>query len=97
MKQSNTSLERFKQSLDTQGFISPMLSALPPREVLRRPPGEQEIFGMVLDGDLELKTQNTQSVYAKHEVFFIDGTENFEIHSGNSGVEYLFAFKNNRT
>jgi hypothetical protein len=52
---------------------------------------------MVLDGDLELKTQNTQSVYAKHEVFFIDGTENFEIHSGSSGVEYLFAFKKNRT
>lgn len=74
-----------------------MLSALPPREVLRRPPGEQEIFGMVLDGELELKMPHTQSVFAKHEVFFIDGTENFEIHSGSSGVEYLFAFKKNRT
>lgn len=74
-----------------------MLSALSPRKVLRRPSGEKEIFGLVLDGDLELKTPHTQSVYTKHEVFFIDGTENFEIHSGSSGVEYLFAFKKNRT
>lgn len=93
MEQHRNSLESFKHALDTQGFISPMLGSLEPNEKLRRPSSMQEIFGYVLEGDLTLVTHEEDLVYSKHEIFFIDGNVNFEIHSGVKGVEYLFAFK----
>ena len=94
MGNTTNSLESFKNSLDKQGFISPMLGTLTPLEKLRRPASHQEIFGYVLEGDLELVTDKENFAYTKHEIFFIDGNTNFEIHSGAKGVEYLFAFKN---
>jgi hypothetical protein len=94
MEKNTHSLETFKASLDQQGYVSPMLSTLTPLEKLRRSASQKEIFGYVLEGELELVTQEQHFAYAKHEIFFIDGSENFEIHSGAQGVEYLFAFKN---
>ena len=91
--EKNHSLASFKKALDKQGFISPMFGVLPPREILRRTASQQEIFGYVLEGDLELITDEEKLAYTKHEIFFIDGHANFEIHSGAKGVEYLFAFK----
>jgi hypothetical protein len=94
MENRPNSLELFKNSLEKQGFISPMLGTLTPHEKLRRPASHQEIFGYVLDGELALETEHEKAVYNKHEIFFIDGHANFEIRSGAKGAEYLFAFKN---
>lgn len=93
MQNIRNSLNAFKQSLDHQGFVSPMLSKLAPNEKLRRSSSHQEIFGYVLDGELKVLADEEHQIYTKHEIFFIDNIDNFEIHSGDHGVEYLFAFK----
>lgn len=88
------SLDIFKKSLDREGFVSPMLGTLGPHEIVRRSPSPQEIFGFVLEGEVEIILMDEQKIYGKHEIFFIDGTVVFEIHAGSKGLEYLFALKN---
>jgi hypothetical protein len=93
MEKKLNALESFKLSLDQQGFISPMLSRLRPSEKLIRPESSQEIFGYVLEGDMELVVADEFTTYGKHEIFFIESNKKFEIHAGVHGAEYLFAFK----
>jgi len=91
----SSSLETFKQCLDQQGFISPMLGALKPRKTIRSFSLDQDIFGIVLQGNLEVIMDNDVQIYAKHDMFSIRGSHLFEIHSGDAGAEYLFTFKTN--
>lgn len=93
MEKKLNALESFKLSLDQQGFISPMLSRLGPLEILIRPESPQEIFGYVLEGDMELVVAEDFTTYGKHEIFFVESNTKFEIHAGTQGAEYLFAFK----
>ena len=95
MKPTQNPLEKYKHSLDQQGFISPMLTTLAPHEKLKRHSSNQEICGVVLDGELKLVTDLQNTTYTKHEIFFIDGSDNFEIQCGSNGAQYLFSFKNN--
>jgi quercetin dioxygenase-like cupin family protein len=90
------SLQVFKRSLDQQGFVSPMLTTLAPHEKLKRPSSNQEIFGYLLDGELKLVTEQSHKTYSKHEIFFIDGQDGFEIQCGSDGAQYLFAFKHSQ-
>jgi ethanolamine utilization protein EutQ (cupin superfamily) len=77
-------LDKFKHSLEQQGFNSPMLTTLAP----------QEICGVVLDGELELLTNAQNTIFTKHDIFYINGGGSFEIHCGSNGAQYLFSFKN---
>jgi len=63
MDKTQNPLDKFKHSLDQQGFISPMLTTLAPHEKLKRHSSHQEICGVVLDGELKLVTeaQNTKN------------------------------------
>ncbi|MEK0431920.1 MAG: hypothetical protein RL700_127 [Pseudomonadota bacterium] len=94
MDKTQNPLDKFKHSLDQQGFISPMLTTLAPHEKLKRHSGHQEICGVVLDGELKLVTEAQNTTYTKHDIFFIDGSGSFEIHCGSNGAQYLFSFKN---
>lgn len=87
-------LVNFKKSLDREGFVSPMLCTLGPNEIVRRSSSQQEIFGYVLEGEVQVNSKEEQRIYGKHEIFFIDGADVFEIRAGSQGLEYLFAFKN---
>lgn len=94
MEMTQNPLEKFKHSLDQQGFISPMLTTLAPHEKLKRHSINQEICGVVLDGELKLVTDEHNTTYTKHDIFFIDGSGSFEIQCGSNGAQYLFSFKN---
>ena len=93
METTPNSMDVFKNSLCQQGFVSPMLTTLAPNETIKRPSGNQEIFGYILDGELKLVTGHELKTYSKHEIFFIDGHQGFEIQCGSNGAQYLFAFK----
>jgi hypothetical protein len=93
METTPNSMDVFKNSLYQQGFVSPMLTTLAPNETIKRPSGNQEIFGYILDGELMLVTGHELKTYSKHEIFFIDGHQGFEIQCGSNGAQYLFAFK----
>ena len=95
MELTQNPLDKFKHSLDQQGFISPMLTTLAPHEKFKRHSNNQEICGVVLDGELKLVTDEQNTTYTKHEIFFIDGSGNFEIQCCSNGAQYLFSFKNN--
>jgi quercetin dioxygenase-like cupin family protein len=79
MEPTQNPLEKYKHSLNQQGFISPMLTTLAPHEKLKRHSSNQEICGVVLDGELKLVTDLQNTTYTKHEIFFIDGSDTFEI------------------
>jgi len=93
LEKNLNSLENFKYFSGRQGFTSPILGVLGPREVLRRRAKEQEICCYVLEGDLEIISQQHSALYTKNDFFCIEGDDSFEIHSGSAGVEYLFTFK----
>jgi ethanolamine utilization protein EutQ (cupin superfamily) len=50
-------------------------------------------LGLVLEGDLALKSQGETTNYLMGELFFIDKVTRFELQAGPAGVKYLFAFK----
>ena len=94
MEMTQNPLDKFKHSLEQQGFNSPMLTTLAPHEKLKRHSSSQEIYGVVLDGELELLTNATNTIFTKHDIFIINAGGSFEIHCGSNGAQYLFSFKN---
>jgi len=48
-------LRQFKQHLQEQGFVSPLLGELEPMYAVPKSTNRQEIFGLVLEGDLLVK------------------------------------------
>ena len=86
-------LRQFKQHLQEQGFVSPVLGELEPMYSVPKSTNRQEIFGLVLEGDLLLKSEDAVNTYLTGELFFISKVTNFEIQAGPIGVKYLFAFK----
>jgi|APGre2960657505_1045072.scaffolds.fasta_scaffold06602_4 ethanolamine utilization protein EutQ (cupin superfamily) len=86
-------LRQFKQHLQEQGFVSPVLGELEPMYAVPKSTNRQEIFGLVLEGDLLVKSEDAVNTYLTGELFFISKVSNFEIQAGPMGVKYLFAFK----
>jgi ethanolamine utilization protein EutQ (cupin superfamily) len=86
-------LRQFKQHLQEQGFVSPVLGELEPMYAVPKSTNRQEIFGLVLEGDLRVKSEDAVNTYLTGELFFISKATNFEIQAGPMGVKYLFAFK----
>lgn len=86
-------LRQFKQHLQEQGFVSPVLGELEPMYAVPKSTNRQEIFGLVLEGDLLVKSEDAVNTYLTGELFFISKVSHFEIQAGPIGVKYLFAFK----
>lgn len=86
-------LRQFKQHLQEQGFVSPVLGELEPMYAVPKSTNRQEIFGLVLEGDLQVKSEDAVNTYLTGELFFISKVSHFEIQAGPLGVKYLFAFK----
>ena len=86
-------LRQFKQHLQDQGFVSPVLGELEPMYAVPKSTNRQEIFGLVLEGDLLVKSEDEVNTYLTGELFFISKVSHFEIQAGPMGVKYLFAFK----
>ena len=84
---------QFKQHLSELGFISPVLGELEPMRNVPESTNRQEVLGLVLEGDLALKSEGETTNYLMGELFFIDKVTRFELQAGPSGVKYLFAFK----
>ena len=86
-------LRQFKQHLQEQGFVSPLLGELEPMYAVPKSSNRREIFGLVLEGDLLVKSEDEVNTYLTGELFFISKVSQFEIQAGPMGVKYLFAFK----
>ena len=86
-------LRQFKQHLQEQGFVSPLLGELEPMYAAPKSTNRREIFGLVLEGDLLVKSEDEVNTYLTGELFFISKVSHFEIQAGPMGVKYLFAFK----
>ena len=84
---------QFKQHLSELGLISPVLGELEPMRNVPESTNRQEVLGLVLEGDLALKSEGETTNYLMGELFFIDKVTRFELQAGPSGVKYLFAFK----
>ena len=84
---------QFKQHLTEQGFISPVFGELEPLRNVPESTNRQEVLGLVLEGDLDLKSKGETTNYLMGELFFIDKVTRFELQAGPDGVKYLFAFK----
>ena len=84
---------QFKQHLAEQGFISPVFGELEPLRNVPESTNRQEVLGLVLEGDLDLKSKGETTNYLMGELFFIDKVTRFELQAGPDGVKYLFAFK----
>ncbi len=97
MKPSSTSLgqgiEQFKHHLKQLGFVSPVYGTLEPSKIILQSTRRQEVFGLVLEGDLALSANGETTRYMMGELFFIDTTTRYELQAGSSGAKYLFAFK----
>jgi len=86
-------LRQFKQHLQEQGFVSPLLGELEPMYAAPKSTNRREIFGLVLEGDLLVKSEDEVNTYLTGELFFINKISRFEIQAGPVGAKYLFAFK----
>jgi hypothetical protein len=86
-------LVQFKQHLQEQGFVSPLLGELEPMYAAPKSTNRREIFGLVLEGDLLVKSEDEVNTYLTGELFFISKVSHFEIQAGPVGAKYLFAFK----
>ena len=84
---------QFKKQLQDQGFISPVLGELEPLCRVAKSTNRQEVFGIMLEGDLTLMSEGESTHYLKGELFFINKVAPFEIQAGPLGAKYLFAFK----
>ncbi len=87
---------QFKKQLQEQGFISPVLGELEPLCQVPKSTNRQEVFGIILEGDLTLKSEGSSTNYLKGELFFINKVASFEIQAGPQGAKYLFAFKQDK-
>jgi len=84
---------QFKKHLTELGFISPVLAELEPLRNVPEFTNRQEVLGLVLEGDLALKSKGETTNYLMGELFFIDKVTRFELQAGPTGAKYLFAFK----
>jgi len=97
MNTSNTALQlpigQFKEQLQAQGYVSPVFGELEPLRVVPQTTNRQEVFGLILEGDLILKSEGASTHYLQGELFFINKVSAVQIEAGPMGAKYLFAFK----
>jgi ethanolamine utilization protein EutQ (cupin superfamily) len=86
-------IEQFKHHLNQLGFVSPVYGTLQPSKIIPQVTSRQEVFGLILEGDLALSADGQTTHYLAGELFFIDKVTRFELKAGPAGTKYLFAFK----